>query len=159
MPVAAAIWSACKRIAAISSVNTPGGRSQASASGPITAIIYHRRMSRRCTTAAIRISPAERLGSTLKSHSRPTFADGWADQGADIRAGFRLMPVGSRQFAEQAFVSFRSGVLKAFGEPAIGAPSQVFQIVYEQAVGILYARDGGRPHPRPRYRKDFIGNM
>ena len=45
----------------------------------------------------IRITAAERLYSTLKSHSWPTPVDGRAGQGADIRAAFRQMPVaGSR---------------------------------------------------------------
>jgi hypothetical protein len=46
--------------------------------------------------------------------------DALADQKADIRTGFRLMPVaGSRQFAEQRLRLPQIGRVEAFGEPAI----------------------------------------
>src|SRR5271163_417370 len=58
--------------------------------------------------------------STLKSHSCPTPVDGRAGQGADIRAGFRHMPVaGSRQFAEQRSCVLEIGGIEALGEPAV----------------------------------------
>ena len=71
-------------------------------------------------TAVVRCVASGRLGPTLESYSWPTSVDAWADQGADVRAGSRLVPVaGSRQFAEQRLRLFQIGCVEAFGEPAV----------------------------------------
>ena len=58
--------------------------------------------------------------ATLKSHSWSTpWMVGRPAEGADIRAGFRHMPVGSGQLIEQHLCLFEVGGVEPFGEPAI----------------------------------------
>jgi hypothetical protein len=58
--------------------------------------------------------------STLKSHSWPAPVDSRAGQGADIRAGFRHMPVaGSGQCGEQRLGVFQIGGIEPLGKPAV----------------------------------------
>src|SRR5271169_1401474 len=81
---------------------------------PCAAVIGAPKVSSR-RNLVVRARPGERRVSTLKSHSWPTPVGGRAGQGADIRAGFRHMPVaGSRQFAEQRLRLFEVLCVEAF---------------------------------------------
>jgi hypothetical protein len=120
---------------------TPPGRS----SGPPSSTATGR-------TSAIRPPARYRLSATLKSHSWPTPVDGRAGQGADIRAGFRHMPVaGSRQCIEQRPCVFEIGRLEAFGEPAVDRCEEVAGF----GVAALVAAESGearRGTQLPRFR-------